>query len=87
MIESTFQVFDQANRSNKLHYPFSIRFAGSAKPLKRFKRLANSDLRQLIIGSYFTLGVVWQPDRGSNPDRLDQNQVCYHYTIGLSKAG
>ncbi len=28
----------------------------------------------------------WQPDRGSNPDRLDQNQVCYHYTIRLLKA-
>ena len=27
----------------------------------------------------------WLPDQDSNPDKLNQNQWCYHYTIGQLK--
>ena len=27
----------------------------------------------------------WQPGRDLNPDKLNQNQLCYHYTTGLRK--
>lgn len=25
---------------------------------------------------------IWLPDLDSNQDKLNQNQLCYHYTIG-----
>ncbi len=38
--------------------------------------------KKTSVRSYGGFGFHWLPDQDSNLDKLNQNQLCYHYTIG-----
>ena len=43
------------------------------------------DFTQKNLRSFYGgFGFHWLPDQDSNLDKLNQNQLCYHYTIGQS---